>query len=177
MGDVVMSEGEISDRIFWILDGNCRCAKTVPLVLKKGPGGNEYGIYEKGQVLGPNEEVIQQSLDIQNFEQSDHFPGLTPDATNIKEIIDTDREKAGFMLRGYMGKEGEEDAAYVQYSVVATSRTEIASISKFDYIRFASMGMIQETIQQKNLYNVSIREVQEAFIEEQNWAKFKKMKK
>lgn len=131
--------------------------------------------YDPSKILLPNEEVLQVTLDIQELESSDHFPGIPPESNKIKEILSVDTEKAMSMLRGYFGNSStDNDVSLAQFSVIATSRSEIASISKIDYISAATPDMLAETLIQKNMYSVSIREVQEAFLDQQKWKSYKK---
>lgn len=173
-GDVVMLEGDISDRIYFVLKGTCKCTKTVSFIRNKKSlvREKELSIHIPDQVLGPNEELVQYTLDIQELETSDHFPGIPPEANKIKEVLDIDSDKANSMLRGFFG-EKEEDLSVAHYSVVATGKCELASISKIDYITHATKEMLSETLLQKNLYSVSEREVQQAFIDQQEWKSYK----
>jgi hypothetical protein len=93
---------------------------------------------------------------------------------SIKELMKEDSERAELMLRGYLGAlDSDEDPSLSSITVTASCRTEIASIRRVDYTRFATREMILATLHQKNLYNVSTKEVQATFLEQKKWSLFK----
>ena len=149
-GDVILREGDMVDRFYFIMNGTCRCTKQAAFVVKKNSLPKEFSIFNNSKQLGPQEEVVQLILDFQELEKSDHFPGMPPEANRIKEILEVDSEKAHSMLRGYIGDSKEDEIYLCQYTVTATSRSEIASISKVDYITHATKSMIAENLMQKN---------------------------
>ena len=174
IGDIIINEGDMIDRFYFIMNGSCRCTKSVPFISKKNFPVKQLFPYDQNKLLGPQEEIVHCVLDFQALETSDHFPGIPPEANRIKEILEVDSERANSMLRGYIGDSKEDGMYLCQYSVIATSRSEIASISKIDYITHATRSMIAENLMQKNLYHVSIKEVQDAFLAQQQWESYKK---
>ncbi|KAJ3322532.1 TBC1 domain, member 5 [Boothiomyces sp. JEL0866] len=165
MGDTILTEGQAETKIYFILEGNCKCTKKVPFLQKKGSGGKDISIYESNMPVGPNEEIIEHTFTIQELETSDHFPGINPETKKLNQV---DIERAA------LASETDFDATILEFSVTATSRIEVASIPRSDYMKFATPDMLVETIQQKNLYEVSVRQVQEGFLEKLKWDSYKK---
>ncbi|KAJ3275259.1 hypothetical protein HDV01_000986 [Terramyces sp. JEL0728] len=165
MGDVILTEGQTESKIYFILEGNCKCAKKVPFIQKKGSAGKDMGIYEQNMTVGPNEEIIEHTFTIQELETSDHFPGINPETKKLNQV---DIERAA------MTSETDFDTTILEFSVAASSRIEVACIARSDYMRFATPDMLVETIQQKNLYDVSVRQVQEGYLQKLKWDSFKK---
>jgi CRP-like cAMP-binding protein len=172
-GDVIITEGSHEHRIYWIVSGSCKCVKKIPFIQKKNSPNKELHKYDVGAPLGPNDELVEHVFDIQELDPTDHFPGLPPDTTRIKEIAQMDQERGDLIMKGFLGDK-EVDPSIAEYSVIATARTEIASLLKSDYIKFATEQMIHETLQQKNLFNVSVKEVQQTFLDQLNWMTYKK---
>lgn len=164
-GDTILTEGQAETKIYFILEGHCKCTKKVPFIQKKGSGGKDIAIYEPSVPMGPNDEIIEHTFTIQELETSDHFPGINPETKKLNQI---DLERAA------LTSETDFDATILEFSVTATSRIEVASIARSDYIKYATPDMLVETVQQKNLYEISVRQVQEGFLEKLKWDSYKR---
>ncbi|KAJ3312413.1 hypothetical protein HDV04_003172 [Boothiomyces sp. JEL0838] len=164
-GDNILTEGQAETKIYFILEGHCKCTKKVPFIQKKGSGGKDIAIYEPSVPMGPNDEIIEHTFTIQELETSDHFPGINPETKKLNQI---DLERAA------LTSETDFDATILEFSVTATSRIEVASIARSDYIKYATPDMLVETVQQKNLYEISVRQVQEGFLEKLKWDSYKR---
>ncbi|KAJ2992372.1 Cyclic nucleotide-binding domain-containing protein 2 [Globomyces sp. JEL0801] len=170
--DTILTEGGAEHRVHFILQGSCKCVKKIPFIQKK-TASKELSIMEPGQVIGNNEELVEHLFIIQELDTSDHFPGISIDAREANKTHN-DPDNTDHLIPGHVGAESDFDPTLVEYSVIATSRVEVASIPRVDYIKYATQDMIEETLHQKNLYNVSIKEVQLSFLEKMNWDNFKK---
>lgn len=59
------------------------------------------------------------------------------------------------------------------YSVVATSSTEVVSISRVEFLKLSTLKMIEQILEESNFYEVSEQEIQEQFIHQQQWSQLK----
>lgn len=169
--DVILQEGAVVHKLYWVLSGSCKCTKKIPFVQRKNGNDKELFICDSSP-LRPGDEVIERTFEIQQLDTSDHFPGLPPASIQAKEFGQIDHENSALISQFL--RESDADSSVAEYSVIAVTKTEIASLLKSDYIKFASEEMIEDTLMQKNLYHVSVAEVQRTFLEEMNWLNYKK---
>lgn len=170
-GDVIIQEGDHDMRIYWILQGACRLTKRIPFI--KRAGRAESILYEEGAQLQEGDEIVYVDLKIQEMDMWDHFPGLSQQALRVKEMQSIDPERAENMMKGWLGNT-EVNPSVAEYSVIASARTEVASLLRTDYIRYSDETMLLETVGHKNLFAVSNKEVREAFEESKKWDSYKK---
>ncbi|KAI8925288.1 hypothetical protein BC831DRAFT_461763, partial [Entophlyctis helioformis] len=172
--ETIVYEASEVTKIHWILGGTCRCLKVVPFVQKKIQIGFEKAAkqlkaYDGVSPCGPDEEVIETVLTIQDFEMWDHFPGLPP----LVEETDEYRFRKDEYLYAIEGKEMTARLR-AEYSVIASTKVEVASISIGDFLRMATPSVILGVLNNKNLANVTTAMLQEAYLEKRKWELFKK---
>ncbi|KAI8925287.1 hypothetical protein BC831DRAFT_461762 [Entophlyctis helioformis] len=175
--ETIIYEGTEAGQLFWILKGTCRCVKVVPFVQKKVKVGfstmnKHLTPYNPSMTLAADEEIIQNLLTIQELEHGDHFPGIPAyqddDYTN----------EFTFKKEKYVHQLELEDPTNPKtkagFSVVASTQVEAAVISRLDYVRAATKEMLVETLRSKNLHQVSMAQLQEAFLDKWKWDIYKK---
>jgi CRP-like cAMP-binding protein len=170
--DIIVTEGNHESKIYWILSGTCKCTKKLSFLEKQTPNGIDIKPLTKGMKVDSNEKILTYDFDLIELEATDHFPGIHPESVDLKRMVTSDQDNYNSLMRGFLG-DAELDSSIIEYSVVATSTTEIAMIQKSDYLNFASEKMIEETSLQKNMFNITTEQLQKDFLEQVEWSKFK----
>ncbi|KAI8925284.1 hypothetical protein BC831DRAFT_461756 [Entophlyctis helioformis] len=169
-GETILFEGVGTLSMFWIISGLSFVRKTH----KMGHDAVKHHLspYEQGMQIAADEEVVQHTLTIREYEPGDSFPSLVAYDNPMELMFENMFQRDKYVERVRTLKLAETlDMAF--FTIVARTKVTIAKISQYDYVRFASQSDLAKLLRAGNT-QVSIKELQDAFIEKLQWEKYKR---
>ena len=158
-GDILMKEDSLSDTLFWILKGSCKCDKKVQFVQKTIT--HQLTPYN-GKKLEADEELVTKEATIQELDVGDHFPGVPRSLPELKELGVHDESVKSVCRQA------------VQYRVVALNKMMVVALPMMEFIKNAPEELVHELLNLKNIYQPDANLLQEAIIERKKWDQYKK---
>ncbi|KAI8925291.1 hypothetical protein BC831DRAFT_277077 [Entophlyctis helioformis] len=189
--ETIVLEGSSNIRVYWVLKGVCKCFKVVPFHRKRL--GTTYEAGDKtmlvpydpashagGQVK--EEDIVKQLLAIQELEFGSYFPDFppppVPSGADAAGGVGSSLYNPTFDKAAYIKLLETEDPTNPRTkaaaSVVATTKVEVLCMNRAELAKIASESMLQELIAQDHVFNVTLAQLQEAYLGKLNWDNYRK---
>lgn len=168
--DVIISESEASQRIYWILSGSCKTTKTVAFISKAIDGKKFLAPFEFGP-LQEGQEIVQRRLNVHELDVGIHFPPLP--ACNITEWDTIFSVKRSEFISALGSRKRKGRVSDRNMSLVASTKCEVASLDVMDLAIHAPIPIILSLLRSR-VEIFSPQELQSIYLENLRWNDFKK---
>lgn len=177
-GELIQAENEQLLSLHWLVKGSCRVVKTVPFILQKTQIGRKISALLRectdDEILGPGETSKPHQLTIHSLDEGSFFPpipnipGYSPEEY---ELLFNDKSE---FVKFFEELKPEDLRTWSQVSVIATSKCTIASIQLKDFMALAPVPLIKEMMQSPSVASFSLQEIQQAYLQKNNWQSHRK---
>ncbi|KAJ8324741.1 hypothetical protein QVD99_002753 [Batrachochytrium dendrobatidis] len=181
--EMIILEGSSNVKVYWVLKGTCKCVKLVPFI-KRHLGTT----YESGDstvlapydpssppVLGKDEEIVKQLLQIHEFEFGEHFPDFPPPSDGYNDYVSSfDRFDKVAYTKNLEIEDMSKPNAVASASVVAITKVELMCVNRAEFSHVAPERILRELISQDHIFSVPLLQLQDAYLEKINWANYRK---
>ena len=170
---VLQKEGDLVNRVYWVLEGNLKVIQSVPIIRKTGTS-----VIEKawsGSALGENESKIMVELETANLSFGNCFNSLIPCGPNqstVKYLGHDYIDKKAFV--DFYSSTNDDVSLASPYTITSNGMSVVASLAMEELCDFLSKELIYQLTFKSDVAVYSIKELQEKYLADQAWEAMKK---